>query len=102
MLLTARLAFPSVLGFALLLAGGGCDSDSNLRDQYWGTDAGAGYQLPDGGRRDSLILRDAPVLDSKNDTTPEDVAADAPQNAAEAGTDAAADPPDANLDGGPD
>jgi hypothetical protein len=83
MLLIARSAFPGALGFALLLAGVGCSSDSNLRDQNYGSDAGAGYQLPDGGKRDTLVLMDAPVLDQKNDTTPEDRAADAPDAGAD-------------------
>jgi hypothetical protein len=65
-----RLAFPCALGFALLLAGAaGCSSDDGPRDQNYGTDAGAGYRLPDAGPRDAGV--DLPVLDVKMDVPPE-------------------------------
>jgi hypothetical protein len=94
MLQIARSAFPCLLGFALLLAGGGCDSDSNLRDQFYGTDAGANYQIPDGGKRDTQVLMDAPVLEANNDTTPED--------RPDAGADNAAEAADTSTGGGSD
>jgi hypothetical protein len=71
-----RLAFPCALGFALLLAGGpGCSSDGGPRDQNYGTDAGAGYRLPDAGPRDAEA--DLPVLDVKMDVPPETGGTDA-------------------------
>jgi hypothetical protein len=70
MRLIARLALPWGLGFALLLgSGGGCSSDDGPRDQNYGTDAGAGYRLPDASAKDAEI--DAPVVDGKMDTAPE-------------------------------
>jgi hypothetical protein len=72
-------ARPCMLAFALLLAAGSCSTSSTPRDQSYGTDAGAGYQLPDAGPRDREL--DAPVLDVKMDVSP-DAGADGPDDAA--------------------
>ncbi len=50
MRLIGRRARPYALGFAVLLGSSACSSDGDRRDQNYGTDAGAGYRLPDGGR----------------------------------------------------
>jgi hypothetical protein len=75
-----RPVLPWALAFALLLGlSAACSSDGDRRDRNYGTDAGAGYQLPDGGRRDSAATLDAPVVDVRMDISPEaadDVAAD--------------------------
>jgi hypothetical protein len=71
----------ALLGIALLLAGGvGCDSDGGHRDQNYGSDVGASYQLPDGGARDSASA-EVVAADVRNDATP-DAAPDAGVDAA--------------------
>jgi hypothetical protein len=67
-MLLSRLSRLSALGIALLLAAGsGCSSDKEHRDKNYGTDAGAGYQLPDGGARDSVIDADEVTTDATSD-----------------------------------
>ena len=76
---------PVVFGLALLAtlpALGGCSS-SNRRDQFYGTDAGANYQIPDAAVFSNPTGEDADVVE---------VAADADGTAADAdGTAVAAD-----------
>jgi hypothetical protein len=60
------------LGIALLLAAaGGCDSEGTHRDQNYGTDVGASYQLPDGGARDSARAEVVAVDVREGATTPD-------------------------------
>ena len=68
---------PVVFGLALLAtlpALGGCSS-SNRRDQFYGTDAGANYQIPDAAVFSNPTGEDADVVE---------VAADADGTAADA------------------
>jgi hypothetical protein len=95
MLLDARLWRLSAPGIALLLAAGsGCSLDKGQRDRNYGTDAGAGYQLPDGGARDSMVDRAEVSLDATPEAAADDtqgIDRDGDQDAdQEAGGDSAA------------
>jgi hypothetical protein len=94
MLLIARL------GIALLLAAGsGCSSSKGHRDRNYGTDAGAGYQLPDGGARDSALDAASEV---RPDATPEAGSDRTPENSQDLGSEPGQDGspgPDGAADG---
>jgi hypothetical protein len=83
---------PVVFGLALLAtlpALGGCSS-SNRRDQFYGTDAGADYQIPDAAVFSNSTGEDADVVEAAADAV--GTAADADGTAADAdGTAADAD-----------
>ena len=71
---------PVVLGLAFLsvlagLAPSGCSS-SRRRDQYFGTDAGADYQIPDAATFSSQTGADASAADAAADTELEAVPPD--------------------------
>jgi hypothetical protein len=75
---------PVVFGLALLAtlpALGGCSS-SNRRDQFYGTDAGANYQIPDAAVFSNQTGEDADVVEAAADA--EGTAADAYGTAADA------------------
>jgi hypothetical protein len=60
---------PVVFGLALLAtlpALGGCSS-SNRRDQFYGTDAGANYQIPDAAAFSNPTGEDADVVEAAAD-----------------------------------
>ena len=60
---------PVVFGLALLAtlpALGGCSS-SNRRDQFYGTDTGANYQIPDAAAFPSQTGEDADVVEAAAD-----------------------------------
>jgi hypothetical protein len=64
---------PVVLGIAFLAtlpALGGCSS-SHRRDQFYGTDAGADYQIPDAVTFPSQTAEDASVAEAPDDADPE-------------------------------
>jgi len=74
---SSRVFLARALSIALLLAPvGGCDSDGDHRDQNYGTDVGANYQLPDGGARDSGAA-EVVAADVRDDATPESAGPDA-------------------------
>ena len=75
---------PVVFGLALLAtlpALGGCSS-SNRRDQFYGTDAGADYQIPDAAVFSNSTGEDADVVEAAADAV--GTAADAVETAADA------------------
>ena len=90
---------PVVFGLALLAALpalGGCSS-SNRRDQFYGTDAGANYQIPDAAVFSDQTGEDADVVEAAADA--DGTAADTYGTAADAdGTAAAAEARDANAE----
>jgi hypothetical protein len=60
-----------------------CSGDENRRDQNFGTDLGAGYQLPDGGPEvaspsDAHDTADGGAADADTDAAGPDAAPDAP------------------------
>ena len=74
---------PVVFGLALLAtmpALGGCSS-SNRRDQFYGTDAGANYQIPDAAVFSDQTGEDADVVEAAADA--DGTAADADGTAAD-------------------
>jgi hypothetical protein len=75
---------PVVFGLALLAtlpALGGCSS-SNRRDQFYGTDAGANYQIPDAAVFSNPTGEDADVVEAAADA--DGTAADADGTVADA------------------
>ena len=75
---------PVVFGLALLAtmpALGGCSS-SNRRDQFYGTDAGANYQIPDAAAFSNPTGEDADVVEAAADA--DGTAADADGTVADA------------------
>ena len=90
---------PVVFGLALLAtmpALGGCSS-SNRRDQFYGTDAGANYQIPDAAVFSDQTGEDADVVEAAADA--DGTAADTYGTAADAdGTAADAEARDANAE----
>jgi hypothetical protein len=79
----------AALGFAFLAALAalcGCSS-SQRRDQSFGTDAGANYQIPDAANFPSAAGADASTADAADDTGLEDVLADVSAQDSDPGTD---------------
>jgi hypothetical protein len=94
---------PVVFGLALLAtlpALGGCSS-SNRRDQFYGTDAGTNYQIPDAAVFSNQTGEDADVVEAAADADgtvadAEETAIDA--EAKDAADDASAEESDSGFD----
>jgi hypothetical protein len=92
------------LGFCLGPCLVGCSDDAERRDQYYGTDTGVGYQLPDTGvPTDSADARDAGAgaPDSTVTGSKADGVTQAPDATPDGDVDAVPPPvgPDATVDG---